>query len=73
LIHPERVGVEGIRNSRGEAAEIAPASGEIAVRTYEGDKFEFARWIVGPVERVLGSLDIRNRPDLIQSIRERVA
>jgi hypothetical protein len=72
LLHPERIEA-GSASSLLEATDIAPASGEVAVRVSNDKTRVFAAWVVGPVEPVLGALNELGRADLIQSIRARVA
>lgn len=72
LLHPERIDANAA-SAMLESKDIAPASGEVAVRVSNEHTRVFSIWVVGPVEPVLGALRELGRGDLVESIRARVA
>jgi hypothetical protein len=78
LLHPEKV--DGF-DPNGWSISIAPERGEIAVRLEEGDELRavgaeprfWSTWLVGPVADVLAEIDKRERFDVLDAMRARVA
>lgn len=55
----------------GAVPRVAPGEGEVAVRVSIGDPSTLSRWLVGPIDEVVGELERLDLAQLANAVRSR--